>query len=84
MRKQLKRMGFSYDWDREVASFYPTTTGGINGFSSGCTRKALPTRRLLGELVRLVPDGIGQRAGEGASAGVVRRRSVKRNSINGS
>jgi leucyl-tRNA synthetase len=23
MRKQLKRMGFSYDWDREVASFYP-------------------------------------------------------------
>ena len=23
MRKQLKRMGFSYDWDREIASFDP-------------------------------------------------------------
>jgi leucyl-tRNA synthetase len=23
MRKQLKRMGFSYDWDREIASYFP-------------------------------------------------------------
>jgi len=33
MREQMKKLGFSYDWDREVATCCLITTNGLSGCS---------------------------------------------------
>ena len=64
MRTQLKRMGFSYDWDREVATCDPDYYRWeqlffIQMFESGLVYKA----RAFRQLVRQMPDSPRQRAG---------------------
>jgi leucyl-tRNA synthetase len=42
MRAQLKRLGFSYDWGRELATCRPNTTAGSSGCSSRWPSGAWP------------------------------------------
>ena len=40
MKVQLKRLGLSYDWDREIAPATPNTTAGNSCSSSRCSKRA--------------------------------------------
>ena len=39
MRRQLKLIGFSYDWEREIASYTPEYYKWINGYLRECMKK---------------------------------------------
>ncbi len=45
MKSQLQSLGFSYAWDREIATVIPSTTAGTSGSSSRCGRRAWLTGR---------------------------------------
>ena len=40
-RRQIKELGFSYDWDREVNTTDPKYYNGHNGFSKNFMKKVL-------------------------------------------
>ena len=44
-RSQLKALGFSFDWDREINTTDPSTTSGPSGSSCSCTSTVWLTRR---------------------------------------
>ena len=73
MRAQFKRLGLSYDWDRELATCHP-------GYSlaKDLPRHAGEGHRLSLQARQLVPsrpDRLGERAGRRRAAGVVQRWS---------
>ena len=47
MRGQLKRLGFGYDWEREVKPVIPTIIAGNSGCLPVCLKKALCIRKTL-------------------------------------
>ena len=44
--QQIKRMGFSYDWKRQIKSHDPKYTNGINIFSLNSSRMDLLTKSM--------------------------------------
>ena len=65
MRTQLKRMGISYDWDREVATCDPAYYKWEQLVFIRMLERGLAYRRVARELVPVLPDRAGQRAGRG-------------------
>ena len=66
MRAQLRKMGISYDWDREVTTCDPAYYKWEQLIFIRMLERGLAYRTPLdGELVPVVPDGAGQRAGRG-------------------
>ena len=45
MNRQLRTLGLSYDWDREVATAHPNYSNGCSGSSFSSSKKDWPTRR---------------------------------------
>ena len=59
-RRQIKSLGFSYDWDREVDTTDPPTTGGPSGSSSSSS-----TPGTTPDLEWVDPPGASPRKGQG-------------------
>ena len=74
MRRQLKRMGLSLNWDREIASchpgYYVPSAAHLPGFSR---KRSRLSERVLGQLGSERPNRARQRTGDRRSGLAIRR-----------
>ena len=63
MRTQLKRMGLSYDWRREVTSCLPDYYRWTQWLFLQMYHNGLAYKKAAGELVSILQHGAGKRAG---------------------
>jgi leucyl-tRNA synthetase len=85
MRAQLRKMGISYDWDREVTTCDPAYYKWEQLIFIRMLERGLAYPAPLdGELVPVMPDRAGQRAGGGGSLRAATRRSPSARSTAGS
>ena len=59
-KEQMRSLGFSFDWSREVNTTVPTTSKWTQWISSSCLSRAWPTKRDAHQLVSQLQNRLGQ------------------------